>query len=96
MEQDPFAIVESALNAPVRPDNGTAGEFVQVEPQKALETKPGRENEELNSPGTTLATENLQESFKRAAAVYKKYQDNIRKAQTMKSEILIGAKMGTT
>lgn len=94
MEQDPFAIVESALNAPVRPDNGTAGEFVQAEPQKALETKPGRENEELNSPGTTLATENLQESFKRAAAVYKKYQDNIRKAQTMKSEILIGAKNG--
>lgn len=94
MEKDPFAIVENALNAPVRPDNGTAGEFVQAEPQKALETKPGEENAELNSPGTTLATENLQESFKRAAAVYKKYQENIKKAQILKSEILIGAKNG--
>lgn len=94
MEQDPFAIVENALNAPVRPDNGTAGEFVQAEPQKALETKPGEENEKLNSPGTTLATENLQESFKRAAAVYKKYQENIKKAQMLKSRILLGAKNG--
>lgn len=34
-EQDPFAIVENALNAPVRPDNGTAGEFVQAEAEQS-------------------------------------------------------------
>ena len=94
MEKDPFSIVENALNTPVSPDKRKAKEFIQQKPQKTVEADTGKENREISSPGTTLATENLQESFKRAAAVYKKYQDNIRKAQTMKSEILIGAKNG--
>lgn len=94
MEKDPFSIVENALKAPVSPDKKKAKEFIQKKPQKAVEADTGKENREISSPGTTLATENLQESFKRAAAVYKKYQENIKKAQMLKSRILLGAKNG--
>lgn len=94
MEKDPFSIVENALNAAVSHDKGNAEKFIQAEPQKAVETKPGKENGGISSPGTTLATENLQASFKRAAAVYKTYQENIKKAQMLKSRILLGAKNG--
>lgn len=94
MEKDPFSIVENALNAPVSPDKKKAKEFIQKKPQKTVEADTDKENREISSPGTTLATEDLQESFKRAAAVYKKYQENIKKAQMLKSRILLGAKNG--
>ena len=94
MEKDPFSIVENALNAPVSPDKKKAKEFMQKKPQKTVEADTDKENREISSPGTTLATEDLQESFKRAAAVYKKYQENIKKAQMLKSRILLGAKNG--
>lgn len=94
MEKDPFSIVENALNAPVSPDKKKAKEFIQKKPQKTVEADTDKENREISSPGTALATENLQESFKRAAAVYKFYQENIKKAQMLKSRILLGAKNG--
>lgn len=36
----------------------------------------------------------LQDNYKRATAVYMKYQEAIRKSQILKSEILIGAREG--
>lgn len=41
-----------------------------------------------------IATLNMQDNYKRAADVYAKYQDNIRAASNLRSELLLGAKAG--
>lgn len=94
MEKDPFAIIENALNSPVNPDKEREEEFVQTDTQNTVKRPTGEEIGEMRPPGSTLATENLQESFKRAESVYKTYQENIKKSQMLKSRILIGAQKG--
>ena len=88
---DPFDFLQKAVNGVTTAQTHPAGETISTESKNAVH---GQAEQESGNVGIEIKTGNMQDAYRQAAAVYKKYQDNIRKAQTMKSEILIGAKNG--
>ena len=80
---------KDALNSDTAAQPHHTGETISVEDENAV-----RGQIEQNFDSVEIKTGNMQDAYRKAAAVYKTYQDNIRKAQTMKAEILIGAKNG--
>jgi hypothetical protein len=80
---------KDALNSDTAAQPHHTGETISVEDENTV-----RRQIEQNFDSVEIKTGNMQDAYRKAAAVYKTYQDNIRKAQTMKAEILIGAKNG--
>lgn len=88
---DPFDFVKSALNGDMVEQQPRADETISTDGKNASEGKIDTKSDAL---GLAIKTGNMQDEYRQAAAVYKKYQENIQKAQILKSEILIGAKNG--
>lgn len=80
---------KDALNSDTAAQPHHTGKTISAEDENAV-----RGQIEQNFDSVEIKTGNMQDAYRKAAAVYKTYQDNIRKAQTMKAEILIGAKNG--
>lgn len=88
---DPFDFVKSALNGDMAERQPRTDETIGTDGKNASEGKIDTKSDAL---GLAIKTGNMQDEYRQAAAVYKVYQDNIHKAQIMKSEILLGAKKG--
>ncbi|WP_444319459.1 hypothetical protein [Megasphaera sp.] len=88
---DPFDFVKSALNGDMAERQPRTDETIGTDGKNASEGKIDTKSDAL---GLAIKTGNMQDEYRQAAAVYKKYQENIKKAQILKSEILIGAKNG--
>jgi hypothetical protein len=95
MARDPFAFFDSLADAATTADKKEAEQTTPRTKEKAVERKTEQVLDE--SPISTpvhIATLNMQDNYKRAADVYAKYQDNIRAASNLRSELLLGAKAG--
>lgn len=88
---DPFDFLQKAVNGDTTAKTHPAGKTISTESENTVH---GQTEQESGNVGIEIKTGNMQDAYRKAAAVYKTYQDNIRKAQTMKAEILIGAKNG--
>lgn len=95
MGDDAFSFVESIMNGDRTADKEESGTTTPPQHKNAPQRQTGKVLDEADtSRAVNIATATMQDNYKRAADVYKKYQANIRAASNLRSELLLGAKAG--